>query len=466
MKYSLKTKLSFSIALVVLLTVALISLLANFFIGNQFKGYITTQQEKTTRDIVNSISLQFDKETGTWDEEFIHTIGMYALYDGYIVKVYDLKDQTIWDAEVCDMRLCTEIMDDITHRMMSEYPKLNGEFTSKSYPAIQNSEIVGTVNISYYGPYFLSADDFQFLDSLNRILVGIGIFSLMVSILAGFLLAKRLSDPINKTVGVTKRISGGDYGVRIEEEARTKEVDELIESINYLAGTLEKQEILRRQLTADVAHELRTPLTTVQTHIEALIEGVWEPTTERLQSCYDEMARISKLVYDLENLAKVESNNLKLDKTQINLLDLSGKMIGNFETELKNKNLNFAVIGGCPDILADKDRINQVLMNLISNAVKYTPDGGEIRITISETEDSAVFSIEDNGTGIPEEEVPHIFERFYRADKSRNRMTGGSGIGLAIVKSIVTAHGGSVDVQSRLGKGSCFMITLPKMNQK
>jgi signal transduction histidine kinase len=178
------------------------------------------------------------------------------------------------------------------------------------------------------------------------------------------------------------------------------------------------------------------------------------------------MARISKLVYDLENLAKVESNNLKLDKTQINLLDLSGKMIGNFETELKNKNLNFAVIGGCPDILADKDRINQVLMNLISNAVKYTPDGGEIRITISETEDSAVFSIEDNGTGIPEEEVPHIFERFYRADKSRNRMTGGSGIGLAIVKSIVTAHGGSVDVQSRLGKGSCFMITLPKMNQK
>ena len=466
MKYSLKTKLSFSIALVVLLTVALISLLANFFIGNQFKGYITTQQEKTTRDIVNSISLQFDKETGTWDEDFIHTIGMYALYDGYIVKVYDLKDQTIWDAEVCDMRLCTEVMDDITHRMMSEYPKLNGKFTSKSYPAIQNSEIVGTVNISYYGPYFLSADDFQFLDSLNRILVGIGIFSLMVSVLAGFILAKRLSDPIYKTVGVTKRISGGDYGVRIEEEARTKEVDELIGSINYLAGTLEKQENLRRQLTADVAHELRTPLTTVQTHIEALIEGVWEPTTERLQSCYDEMTRISKLVFDLENLAKVESNNLKLDKTQINLFDLSNRMISNFETELKNKNLSFTVIGGCPDILADRDRINQVIMNLISNAVKYTPDDGEIRITVSETEKSVVLSIEDNGVGIPQDEVPYIFERFYRADKSRNRMTGGSGIGLAIVKSIVAAHGGSVDVESRLGKGSCFMVMLPKMNQK
>lgn len=466
MKYRLKTKLSLAIALVVLLTVALISLLANLFIGNQFKGYITAQQEKTTREIVNSIGLQFDKETNVWDVDFVHTIGMYALYDGYIVKVYDLQHQTVWDAEACDMNLCTEVMDDITHRMMVKYPKLNGKFTSKSFPVTQNGEVVGSVNISYFGPYFLSKDDFQFLDSLNKILVGIGIFSLIVSVLVGFLLAKRLSSPIYKTVGVTKKISGGDYGVRIKEESNTKEVDELIGSINHLADSLEKQENLRRQLTADVAHELRTPITTVQTHMEAIIEGVWEPTTERLQSCYDEMTRISKLVFDLENLAKVESSNLKLDKTQINIVDLSNKMVSNFETELKKKDLHVTVIGGCPDILADRDRINQVLTNLVSNAVKYTPNGGEIRITISETEDSVVFSIEDNGIGIPEKELPYIFERFYRADKSRNRMTGGSGIGLAIVKSIVTAHGGTVDLESRLNKGSCFMVALPKSKEQ
>ncbi len=464
MKYSLKTKLSLSIALAVLLTVALISILANYFIGNQFKGYITTQQEKAARDIVNSISVQYDKNTDKWDVDFIHTIGMYALYDGFIVKVYDMKDQTVWDAEACDMRLCSQVMDDITHRMMTEYPKLNGEFTSKSFAAIQNGEIVGTVSISYYGPYFLSEDDFRFLDSLNKILVGIGVFSLIVSVLTGFLLAKRLSGPIYKTVGVTKKISDGDYGARIEEETSTKEVDALISSINLLAGTLERQENLRRQMTADVAHELRTPLTTVQTHIEALIEGVWEPTTERLQSCYDEMDRISNLVFDLENLAKVEGDNLRLEKTQVNLIELSNKMVGTFEAELKKKKLDVAVAGGCPDILADRDRMNQVLMNLISNAVKYTQEGGDIRITVSESENSVVLSIEDNGIGIPEEEIPFIFERFYRADKSRNRMTGGSGIGLAIVKAIVKAHGGSIDVESRLGKGSCFMITLPKIN--
>lgn len=463
MKYSLKTKLSLTIALVVLLTVALISLLSNFFIGNQFKGYITNQQEKTTQEIVNSISLQYDKETKTWDVDFVHTIGMYALYDGYIVKVYDLQNQTVWDAETCNMNLCSDIMDDISHRMMMEYPKMNGEFTSKNFPASQESEIVGTVNISYFGPYFLSEADFKFLDSLNKILIGIGAFSLMISIVVGFLFARRLSRPILKTVEVTKQISEGDYRVRIEEEkTNTNEVEELIESINNLASSLENQELLRRQLTADVAHELRTPLTTVQTHIEALIVGVWEPTTERMQSLYDEMTRINKLVSDMERLAKVESDNLKLDKTQINLLELSNKIINNFETEVKNKNQIISVIGNCPEISADTDRISQVLINLVSNAVKFTPVGGEIRITISETDDSVVLSVEDNGIGIAENEIPFIFERFYRADKSRNRMTGGSGIGLAIVKSIVTAHGGTVEVVSRLNEGSCFIITLPK----
>lgn len=139
-------------------------------------------------------------------------------------------------------------------------------------------------------------------------------------------------------------------------------------------------------------------------------------------------------------------------------------MINNFETELKNKNLQFTVIGDRPNIFADRERINQVLMSLISNAVKYTPDGGEIKITILEAEDSVIFSIEDNGIGIPGSEIPYIFERFYRADKSRNRMTGGSGIGLAIVKSIVEAHGGIIDVESRLSRGSCLIITLPKSN--
>ncbi|MBR0598748.1 sensor histidine kinase [Sinanaerobacter chloroacetimidivorans] len=462
MKYSLKTKLSLSIAVVVLLTVALVSLLANYFIENQFKNYIATQQQKTAQEIVGSISRQYDPGSNTWNVDFVHTIGMYALYDGYIVKVYDRENQTVWDAEACDMSLCTNVMNDITHRMMEEYPNVNGEFTSKDFPVYQDSGVIGTVNISYFGPYFLSENDFRFIDSLNKILITIGFLSLILSIAAGILMAKRLSRPILKTADAAKQISAGDYTVRIQEDPDTKEVEALTESINQLAASLENQEKLRRRLTADVAHELRTPLATVQTHLEAIIEGVWEPTKERLESCYDEMSRISNLVKDLEKLAKIESENLKLNKSPVDLLELTKKVIMNFEKETKTKNQQVSILGNSQEIYADRDRISQVLINLVSNAVKYTPDGGDIKITISQTEDAAIFQIEDSGAGIPEEEIPFIFERFYRADKSRNRMTGGSGIGLAIVKSIVEAHGGSIQVESRVEEGSSFMVILPK----
>jgi len=461
MRYSLKTKLSFTIALIVLLTVALISLLANFFIGNQFRDYIEAQQQKTTREIVDSISLQYDKESESWDIDLIHTIGMYALYEGYIIKVSDADNQTVWDAETHDMSLCNEIINEISYRMKNEDPMMKGEFTSRDFPVFYGGVNIGTVYISYFGPYFLSEDDFRFLDALNRILFGTGVISLLISVIVGFMFAKRLSRPILRTVAVTKKIADGDYTERVEEQNSEKEVSELIESINHLAESLEAQESLRRQLTSDVAHELRTPLTTVQTHIEALIEGVWQPTKERLQSCYDEMTRISSLVSDLEKLAKLESGNLQLNITEFSLRELCDRILSNFETELKTKNQQVLIHGNCPDICADRDRISQVVINLLSNAVKYTPPDGRIEISLSETENSAVIKVKDNGTGIAEDELPFIFERFYRADKSRDRRTGGSGIGLAIVKSIVMAHGGTVSVESHLDEGSCFTVTLP-----
>jgi len=228
---SLKSKLSLTIAFVVLLTVALISFLSNYLIQDQFKSYISTQQQKTAEQIVESISIQYDAASDAWDTDFIHTIGMYALYDGYIVKVYDKDGTGVWDAETCDMTLCTEVMDDISHRMMMEYPDINGkfttktfpalqdakeiEFTTKTFPALQDAKEIGTVSIGYFGPYFLSEDDFLFLDALNKILVGIGIFSLVISVITGVFLARHLSKPILKTVEVTQDIADGKYETRI-----------------------------------------------------------------------------------------------------------------------------------------------------------------------------------------------------------------------------------------------------------
>ncbi|MDR1377647.1 MAG: HAMP domain-containing protein [Synergistaceae bacterium] len=460
-KRSLKAQLSLNIALVALLTVALISVLSNIFIKRRFEDYILEQQRQRTEEILSSLSQQYDENTQSWNLSFVHAIGMHALYDGYIVEVDDASGGMLWDAETCDMSACARVIEDISQKMRTSSPGLDGKFTETSFALTRNGQKIGAVRVNYFAPYFFDENDVLFLEALNTVLVGSGVFSLLLAIIVGWLLARRMSNPIRRTAEVAKQMSGGDYAARIEEKTSVLELDELVLSVNRLARSLSEQENLRKQLTADVAHELRTPLTTIGTHIEAMIEGVWQPTKERLSSCHEEIQRISKLVRDIESLARVESDNLKLDKAPVNLRELAEKTLRSFETEIADKKLRLSVEGSSPEIWADRDRIRQVLVNLLSNAVKYTPPNGNIRVILSEMDAAALLVVEDDGTGIPEEELPMIFERFYRADKSRNRMSGGSGIGLAIVRSIVTAHGGKVEAGNRFEGGSRFQVRLP-----
>lgn len=457
----LKTKLSLTFALVVLLTVALTSILSNLVINSEFKKYITKQQEQKTQELVSSIIAQYNGAAISWDVNFIHAIGMNALYDGYIVRVLDAQNQVLWDAEKCDMTTCMQVMNDVAERMKTKYPRIGGEFTSREFLLVQDSVTIGKAIISYYGPYFLSENDFHFLDTLNKVLFVIGISALILSVAVGLFMSKRISDPICKAVGVARRMAGGDYTARISSQDDTKELADLTDSVNLLAQSLRRQESLRKQLTADVAHELRTPITSAQTHLEAMIDGLWEPSTERLESCHEELTRIGSLVKDLENLAKVDNDKLALDKKPLDLSSVLHKVISSFEMDIQNKALAVTFTGAAPAAPADEGRICQAVANLLSNAIKYTPQGGQINITLSHTEKYAMLTVEDDGIGIPEHELPFIFERFYRADKSRNRKTGGSGVGLAIVKAIVEAHEGNVEAESKLGCGSCFRVMLP-----
>lgn len=459
---SIRTKISVAILSIVLFVIAILSFLSNYLINRQFTEYIASQLKLRAQVITASLSEQYVSLKKEWDLEYIHTIGMFSLYEGYILKVYDAEGGILWDAQSHDMELCNRIMEDISERMRINYPQLEGEFQSEIYPLTQNGLQIGSVSISYFGPFFLTENDFRFLDSLNKVLVGIGFASLILSVLISHFLAKRISSPILKTVDVTKKIADGNYGVRLEEKTDTRELNMLVGSINHLATSLETLEKLRKQLTGDVAHELRTPITILQSHLEALMEGVWEPTRERLESCYEETVRISKLVNDLEQLAKIENRNMTLHKTSFPVQELMRKTADSFENEILMKELSFELLGPELMLYADPDRIQQVLVNLLSNAIKYTMDGGHITFTAFEAEATNGFQITDNGMGIPEEELPYIFERFYRADKSRHRSTGGAGIGLTIVKSIVEAHGGRVKVISRPNQGSTFTVILPK----
>jgi signal transduction histidine kinase len=396
-----------------------------------------------------------------WDINSIHTIGMNALYDGYIVKVLDIENRTLWDAEECDMSACRNIMRDISLRMRQKYPQMNGEFTVRDFPLSHSGADVGTARISYFGPYFLSDNDFNFLSALNVVSVSVGIVCLILSIAVGLYMSKRISDPISKAARAAHRMSNGDYTARIDSKHNTVELEELVDSINQLSTTLSYQESLRKQFTADVSHELRTPLTSIQTHLEAMMEGIWEPTPERLESCHEEASRIGTLVKDLEALARIENENVTLRKTRVSLHQIWCKAIDGFELELQNKGLSVTLEGEASEFWADEDRLGQVAVNLLSNAIKYTPKGGHIAVTLSQAKKHAVFFVDDDGIGIPEQELPFIFERFYRADKSRNRKTGGAGIGLAVVKSIVTAHGGEIKVKNLPERGSRFVVMLP-----
>ncbi|MCD8498850.1 MAG: ATP-binding protein [Clostridiales bacterium] len=218
---------------------------------------------------------------------------------------------------------------------------------------------------------------------------------------------------------------------------------------------------MRKQLTSDIAHELRTPLAVLQSHLEAMIDGTWQADQKRLESCHGEVVRISSLVKDLEKLTQIEQGNLALQKEAVDLKALLTRIGLNFQRDFASKNVQLSIQVEPVVVQGDTDKLSQVFINLLANALKYTHSGGSVRVCTRVAEHQVTVSIEDTGIGIAPEDLAQIFERFYRADKSRTRETGGSGIGLAIVKSIVEAHGGLVTVESQPGQGSVFQVTLP-----
>lgn len=457
MKRTLKTQLSLGFAAIILLTVALISLVSTLLITREFQNYTANQQEKVSKEIADSLAMQYDGETG-WNVDYIHGLGMYALSDGFIVKVYDKDGEVIWDAESHDMEYCHQVMQSILDRM-DQLKSKNGQFLTHSYLLESGAEEIGRTDITYYTPYYFDDNAFDFVRSLNLILLVLGVVFLAAAVAAGVLFAGRIAKPIIRVKETADLIAEGNYSSRAECDVKTLELNRLAASINHMAEQIERQETLRKQLTSDVAHELRTPLANVSAQLEMVLDGVFEPTQERLKEIYDEVARLSALVSDLERLQQVE--NSALEKTQTDLLLIVNSAVRLFSQEFAKRRIECVVEGESVPLAADENRLKQVVVNLLSNAVKYSDDGGTIRVKAFRKEGNAVLSVSDDGIGIPAEEQALIFERFYRTDKTRSKKTGGAGIGLAIVSAVVKAHGGTVEVSSGEGRGSTFTVTLP-----
>jgi two-component system sensor histidine kinase BaeS len=459
---TLRFKLTASFLLITLIGFSLVGVFVNFILEKQFENYVIENLNNKNDEVVATLESRYAAWGGKWDVSGIESIGMSALGDGFIIRVSSLDGTVLWDAMTHNSGLCADLLQSMAANMKSRNAGFNGGYTEKYHEVIVGGAVVGEVAVGYYGPFFYTDNDIRFLNTLNKLLILAAAIAGVLSFILGTYMAKRLSGPISRVIKTAEQISEGNYDGRVNEASDTREIVELTGTINTLAETLGKQETLRKRLTADVAHELRTPIANLQSHLEAMIDGIWKPDAERLISCHDEAVRLSKIVGDLETLARYDGENVILKKELFDLSELVQRTVSSFENEFCSKGIKLVTDVQVHEIEADRDKIAQVLINLLSNALKYTPQGGKIEIAASGDYEAMCISVKDTGIGISREALPFIFERFYRSDRSRSRATGGSGIGLAIARSLVKAHGGTISVVSEPGLGSEFTVVLPR----
>ena len=298
--------------------------------------------------------------------------------------------------------------------------------------------------------------------SIDRSLLLGGSVAIAIALLLTFILSRRITSPIGALARAARRLGRGDLSQRVELRGEG-EVGALAQAFNSMAADLERAEQSRRNMVADVAHELRTPLSNIQGYLEAIRDGVMKPDATTMHSLNEEAALLSRLVNELQELTLAEAGELKLVYQEEDIADLIKQAATPWRPHLTAKEISLSLDlpDRLPSVNIDWQRVNQVLHNLLENAVAYTHKGGAIRVAATTAGAWVEVSVSDTGEGIPAEDLPNIFDRFYRVDKSRARATGGSGLGLTIAKRLVEAHGGTITVQSKLGKGSRFSFTVP-----
>lgn len=304
----------------------------------------------------------------------------------------------------------------------------------------------------------------SFIAYLTRYTLAGAFITIIIALGLGYLVAGRLSRPVILAIERTKNIAHGDYST--EETSQIvgiRELDALTRGVEELGRSLAGQERLRRRLMTDVAHELRTPLTVTRTQIEAIADGILEPTPERLALCVDGLQRLGGLIENVEALSRLEGDNLSLHQELTDMKDFLEPVLSSFDPVFSKEGLKLSwELGENISAYIDRDKFRHVVDNLLSNAMRYTDSGGRVDVRLFRENHSVVLEVRDTGIGIAAQDLPNVFERFYRADESRARVTGGSGVGLAIVKASVEAHGGTISVESVKGKGSCFRVELPE----
>jgi len=320
--------------------------------------------------------------------------------------------------------------------------------------------VVGTVLVTGQTPVRSPIED-KYLASVNQSLFIAALGGALIALILGLFLARTLTRPTRELTAATRALARGDLKQQVPVHSKD-ELGELAQAFNQMSADLAHATQLRQQMTADIAHDLRTPLTVIGGYVEALRDQVLSPTPERFDMIYGEVQHLQQLVEDLRTLSLADAGELRLNRQPIEPRALLDQVAALFQHRADQQHIALRVEAddALPALTIDEGRLVQVLSNLVANALRYTPENGHITLGATGRSGGVDLIVRDDGAGIFPEALPHIFERFYRADQARQQTTGESGLGLAIARSIVEAHGGTIDVQSEVAQGTTFTLRL------
>ena len=465
MKTSITLKLALAFIAVSVLTGLALTFFFRSLISDNFERYVLDQQSQTKLSLVEA----FYAQNGSWEgvDQVLSSetgIVMGARGSGRGQGQGGIQTQPGMQAGPRTFGLA-DANDVVLVGLEELYPtgsKLTQEQIESGVPVLFDGKQVGTLlstrSISYSGL------EQNFLDQINRGLIWILLAAVLVVSLLSFLVSRNFTRPIKALTAASHNLAEGKR-TQLVEVSSSDELGELGKSFNRMSQEIENAERLRKRMTADIAHDLRTPLTVIGGYVEAARDGALDLTPERLDVLGLEVNRLNRLVSDLRTLSQSDSGELIISREEVEPAGLLTKVSEVFRLQAEKKGINLAVrvAEGLPTLYGDEGRLMQVFENLVANAIRHTPTGGKIALGVSEAKENRalLFSVTDSGEGIPAEELRLIFERFHRVDKSRHADSNQSGLGLAIARAIVEAHGGKIWAESTPGVGTTISFELP-----
>ncbi|RJQ53285.1 MAG: HAMP domain-containing protein [Actinobacteria bacterium] len=447
MTRKLSIRLGLFFVAIAVISIVLVAFVSTYFVNRRFDEYVAANEDARNAQVAETLARAYSAQGG-WTPELVHQIPHWSRMMGIRLRIVTRDGQEVID----------------TAPTMEEGTASEANDLQSVVPIVTPKQrFVAIAYVSRLGQDKTLLDqDILFRRSTNESLVISGVVAALIALVLSFFVSARLVYPIRALTTAAKAMEQGNLNHRVEATGGD-EVAELGKAFNQMADALHEQQQLRKNMTADMAHELRTPLATIQSQIEAFQDGVMEPDAKNLASIHEETIRLARLVGDLRELSEAEGGKLTLHSQPADLAEFAGESLAALEPRFieEGVTLEKQLASSGRMVLLDRDKMRQVLLNLVSNALKFTPRGGWVRVTVASEAAYETLTVADNGAGISGSDLPYIFERFFRADRSRNRAMGGAGIGLAITKELVEAHGGRITVTSVEGQGSSFVVRLP-----